>query len=649
MLNMTDVGKRNLLNALDAFEEVVVKDDPVTRTSDPVDAFLLDAATLEQPPAPGFFALPLLDLAGLRVLDAQADSYDTFYEREDVTELWTLIDSLPHKKVLSIQGQPGTGKSSALWRKVLEMAVSGDNVLWISLDRDGAPVSIVYFQGGWYAQFQMKLSTVRELEIFMHHKAIPLNTVVVDGCSAETKYLTTGVRLWAKQRGTSAQSRAIFTSSTKVERLRSHQNDHVAYHVVNSWTRNQFKAALYSNDGGTTIWNACAPLFYRDYGLVGNSNNDGDDIEDSDEGDEPSHTIGSNTEDGKPSPNEMLLSCATETDDGAKHDDLHPPPVKKAKVLSDEDVEDLVQGRYDYSGGSARWMFNYTKQQIEKELRSYCDNAENRQSILNGDIGPTSKAATNYFFGSSKRSDGDPEYFLVSKRAVEILSEKTAGSSFETLYRFADSLENPSFVGWIVEADFFHQLDKARTESAEFRPRSLSARGAAFKPEAIHEWEHTCNKNRLLILDSKTARTKTKKAEEKRISGIVSKLITKIRGNSIVCKPTTWNQGGYDAFFVECVGDGILSLRFVQVTKGVSHDLKAEYMYSATMFFERAGFLVESIEIAFLLTPKNSSSFSLDAVNGIGFLSKYQVYGKGKVKWTGVEDISSYELTLSRK
>lgn len=233
-----DERKSNLLNALNTFEEAVDELPGFRhgRTSAPVNPAVFDPEVLVLPAAspPEFFVVPLLDLAGLGVEDAKSNTYDTFYEREDVTELWTLIDNLQKKKVLSIQGQPGTGKSSALWRKVLEMAVSGDNILWISLDRDGGPVSIVYFQGTCYAEFQMKLRTVQELEIFMHHKSIPLDTVVVDGCSEKTVDLTTEIRLWVIHPGTNPKCRAIFTSSTKVERLRSHQNDHVTYHIVHS-------------------------------------------------------------------------------------------------------------------------------------------------------------------------------------------------------------------------------------------------------------------------------------------------------------------------------------------------------------------------------------------------------------------------------
>lgn len=47
------------------------------------------------------------------------------------------------------------------------------------------------------------------------------------------------------------------------------------------------------------------------------------------------------------------------------------------------------------------------------------------------------------------------------QEAVRIQAESANRTTFEELYTFADQLENPAFVGWIVEADFFFQLDTA--------------------------------------------------------------------------------------------------------------------------------------------------------------------------------------------
>jgi hypothetical protein len=36
-----------------------------------------------------------------------------------------------------------------------------------------------------------------------------------------------------------------------------------------------------------------------------------------------------------------------------------------------------IEAKYRWSGGSARWMFNYSRLRIERLLRQYCDQAAN--------------------------------------------------------------------------------------------------------------------------------------------------------------------------------------------------------------------------------------------------------------------------------
>ena len=311
------------------------------------------------------------------------------------------------------------------------------------------------------------------------------------------------------------------------------------------------------------------------------------------------------------------------------------------KPLGKDEIFDVLSSRYFYSGGSARWMFNYTKSRIDRYLREFCEKAPNRKDILDGTIGPTSSAATNYFFGSSRRGDGSDEYFLVSKRAVQILTESTGAAGFDALYRFADTLQNPSFEGWIVEADLFSQLESARRQSVDFNPRHITQYCAPVKVEAIEAWEHAKNKSRIQLLESATAKQETKKGERKRVRDIASKLVSKVTGNSIACRPTAWNQGGCDVFFVEFAGGTTIQLRFMQVTRGQTHTLNAGYMFSVIEFFENADYSVGAV-------AKNAGSFALGDVEATKFLETYNLFGANKAKWRGPQGAARYELFPSR-
>ena len=137
----------------------------------------------------------------------------------------------------------------------------------------------------------------------------------------------------------------------------------------------------------------------------------------------------------------------------------HQPQIQKCRMAAPTvtaapaGVLAAVGSRYEYTGGSARWMFNYSRKKIDSLLDQYCQEPKNCKAILQGEIGPTSDPTTNYFFGSAKANgQTNIEYFLVSKRAVQILSKRTKGLSYESLYQVAKHRENPSFMDWVVQS-----------------------------------------------------------------------------------------------------------------------------------------------------------------------------------------------------
>lgn len=467
--------KALLLRAVDTFDKLCAREQP-NRVFLGIDAKddIDDVKFLKGPPPLDgvFFEVPHRDLAGLRTVDGDITnkSYETHYLREEVTTLWRQIDGLPHKHNLAIQGQPGTGKSTAVWRKVLEMAGNGDNVLWVSLARDGTVKAAVYFQGRYFYTFDMKADEIR---IFLSSKEIHVDTVVLDGRSQHEHSISAvrDIEYWVKHARTNPKSRAISTASIKVERLRRHQNDEVTYVTVHSWSIEDFNGALLQEEQPTALFDNCAELFYEEYGMetlcmyvdgmyiTEEKSAGGDDSDD-----DVASTNGMEYIDEKRASSDYSDETGT----------AKPSPRKKLKQISANDILALIASRYEFTGGSARWMFNYKKEKIERYLKDYCDVTINRQAIQNGAIGPTSNATTNYFFGSSRKENGRTEYFLVSKRAVEILGEATAGAVYPELYNFAERLENPSFFGWVVEADFFSQVDVAGKTSSELKLRPLT-------------------------------------------------------------------------------------------------------------------------------------------------------------------------------
>lgn len=227
--------------------------------------------------------------------------------------------------------------------------------------------------------------------------------------------------------------------------------------------------------------------------------------------------------------------------------------------------------------------------------------------------------------------------------------------AYGVLYSFAEKLENPSFVGWTVESDFFFQVEQAVNQRVQIALRGISTHSKAVLPIALYDWKHTKNKNLVEVAVHQKTKKRAQNAALEQIKQIAVTMIPSKRNEAIACKPKTWNQGGYDVFFVEFKtrdtdGKTHINLRFMQITKGAGHDLKAEYLHSVILFFIQAGYVINSVEIAFVLTPDNASTFRLGSVTGNMFLTQFRVFGCAKMWTTKVDEtnIAKYELKPSK-
>lgn len=683
-----------------------------------------------------FVRIPLLGTAGLKTSKSKAHVGNRllFYKRDEVVKIWNLIDkalaSDQDFKCLYVKGQPGTGKSTAIWWKTL--SILGEegtpkNILWVSLRRNGEPKASVYFRGTNYYELQLK---TKQIATFLAE--VPVELAVIDGAGATTKDLQADVIDWMTKK---PERHAVFSSSSKVEEEREHQNDEITFEEVHSWKLEEFFEAFVRGEEPTEIYHRCSSMLYEEFGLStseteeeetdsgvklsleeckndagkwgalaemdttqesataapvpADTNAPAPAPEDSYEAkpsafaaaepppeEEDQKASGQSfvkrqlppsvAQGGKTSDEDMDIEEENEDDeveekDDKKDSDDNEDSNKRQKMLSKDEIFEAVRGRYKYSGGSARWMFNYSREQMDGLLDKHCQASSNRAAIADGRIGPTSEASTNYFFGSTLKEDGTTQYFLVSQRAVEKLFEHGETKAFEGLYRFAYQLQNPSFVGWVVEADFFYQVERAKNHTAPFHPQPLDGYQQKLpeRPLGTRVWQHTKNKN-LAGKAIKDKKMKVRKEAVQKLNRIVQNMVPGAVGAAYLCKPSAWNQGGYDAFFVQFAGSrtsaehvqvrGHIHLRFIQVTKGKSHDLKLDYYISVIQCFHVAGYEVDSVEIVFILTEDNVSDFTLGDVHGPDLLKDCVVYGSENVKFGRVDwgKIAKYLLTLSK-
>ena len=92
--------------------------------------------------------------------------------------------------------------------------------------------------------------------------------------------------------------------------------------------------------------------------------------------------------------------------------------------------------------------------------------------------------------------------------------------------------------------------------------------------------------------------------------------------NGVWFKPSKWNQGGFDAIFLE-KGKGLV--KFVQVTGGDTHSFKIEYFRSFLLALGQSpqSFEITCLEIMFVVDQKKRSTFNVAKPSVPGMLKDF--------------------------
>ncbi len=122
-------------------------------------------------------------------------------------------------------------------------------------------------------------------------------------------------------------------------------------------------------------------------------------------------------------------------------------------------VKQIITQKYFYAGGSIRWMLTRTIQEIESDILSYLNEAENFNELLMFNLGPKSPVAKTHLYSSIRGARNVTFYKLISERATKLLVAKVGRSGIQTLYSHATEIKNPAFLGWVLEADYFSRCN----------------------------------------------------------------------------------------------------------------------------------------------------------------------------------------------
>ena len=225
-------------------------------------------------------------------------------------------------------------------------------------------------------------------------------------------------------------------------------------------------------------------------------------------------------------------------------------------IISDIDDKDF------YAGGCARYFFGFSTDDVKSDITSAVNslNKTNIAEVLNTG---TSHDETRHRLISLFRpnENGNDTKSIVSQFTVQKLVEHAGEKAILFLYGMGAT--NPAFDGWVFEADFFFQCKRA----AELKNK-LPLKGEPvlyLNPREFFDFNHDDMLRKAHPLSASCTKPLLKVAEDKLKEDIKSELLKIVNRR---CKPTKWNQGGYDGFDVSA-GDNTNEISISGHARGV--------------------------------------------------------------------------------
>lgn len=252
---------------------------------------------------------------------------------------------------------------------------------------------------------------------------------------------------------------------------------------------------------------------------------------------------------------------------------------------------ELVESKFYFGGGSSRFMFDNSTAEVIEDLRDAIGTVDDIMPYLQCTIGDRSHGVVNRLFTYNEDATGKPLSGIISQFAATSLAAKVGPSLIKSLSHALRGNLNPAMEGWLLEMWFF---------------ASLQHSGVKY---CVNDKEMIWPKSVIHMFDPENIN------------------IQAIPGKAFWWKPQKWNQGGYDAVYVDLNEKRV---RFVQVTSAETHDFKIYYFYVLLCRLADLDLMeIEHLEIYFLF--KKGDTLEISTVTGEGLLTPFgNEWGHGK-------------------
>ncbi|CAM6100288.1 unnamed protein product [Calypogeia fissa] len=257
--------------------------------------------------------------------------------------------------------------------------------------------------------------------------------------------------------------------------------------------------------------------------------------------------------------------------------------------------EDLLKSKYFFAGGCPRLMFDYETAEVMEILTRALTSVPKLMRYVEDYQGERSKAVTNRLLIGSYDECGMRVTSIVSKYAATLVAVRLGPKIITALSKVLTDSLNPSMRGWLVEMWFF---------------ASLPRKDFTF---TVNGEKTTWPKSTFVDFDPRS--------------------ITKVPNDGVWWKPKKWNEGGYDAVYVERKSNLV---RFVQATTAERYSLKLQ-CFKAFMEKLKDHMETTTLEIYFLFQDKEGATQIREPkeVSGPGSLKEFSGWEQGR-EWRNV-------------
>ncbi|KAJ3291398.1 hypothetical protein HDU76_007291 [Blyttiomyces sp. JEL0837] len=253
-----------------------------------------------------------------------------------------------------------------------------------------------------------------------------------------------------------------------------------------------------------------------------------------------------------------------------------------ASIAMDTDKGDKVEmlkSKHYFAGGSSRFMFDYSTPTVVEQLNGAVAAVSDVVPYITATSGDLANGVINRLF-SRVVIKGVGKTGIISQYAASALAVQGGPSLVQNISNALQEMSNPWMNGWFLEMWFFANLQHGGLK-LYVRPEDLNP---IAWPQSTVNIFNPDDLSAGFCMDT-------------------------------WLKPIKWNQGGYDAVFVDSKC-GLV--RFVQVTSKESHSLKLEYFHSLLskkIVQANDTWVTQALEICFIV-PKSLEEFRVGAVTG---------------------------------